>query len=192
VLRLATPYRGRAIPCGLITYSSKTLAARLDSRNRNHLRALGEMKAFLGERPLVLDREFSDLGLLLRLVEEQVHGRIRLNLGSHPPKFRDAEGKEVALTLSPEGTVVYRQVGYKGQVGVTLIGTWERGLAEPMWIMTNLEVQEGLRIYHARMKIEETFRDLKSLLGMTRLEPSGSRPWKRCWLCCCWSLPEPC
>jgi hypothetical protein len=35
--------------------------------------------------------------------------------------------------------------------------------------MTNLEANQGLRIYFARMKIDETFRDLKSLLGMTRL-----------------------
>ncbi len=29
---LATPYRGRAIPCGVITYSSKTIATQQDSR----------------------------------------------------------------------------------------------------------------------------------------------------------------
>jgi hypothetical protein len=36
VLILATPYRGRAIPCGMVTYSSKTIAQGLDSRNLNH------------------------------------------------------------------------------------------------------------------------------------------------------------
>ena len=35
--------------------------------------------------------------------------------------------------------------------------------------MTDLEPENALRIYFARMKIEESFRDLKSLLGMTRL-----------------------
>jgi len=38
-LILATPYRGRAIPCGVITYSSKTIAQNADSRNLNHFRA---------------------------------------------------------------------------------------------------------------------------------------------------------
>ena len=37
-LILATPYRGRAIPCGMVTYSSKTIAQGLDSRNLNHFR----------------------------------------------------------------------------------------------------------------------------------------------------------
>lgn len=168
-LMLATPYRGRAIPCGLITYSSKTIAAGLDSRNLNHFRAFAGLKDLLGERPLVLDREFSYLELLENLVEEQVNFVIRLNLGSHPPKFWDSDGREVALSLSPGETVVHNRVWYKGKVCVNLIGTWGKGFKNPVWIMTNLEAKEGQRIYFARMKIEESFRDLKSLLGMTRL-----------------------
>ncbi len=38
-----------------------------------------------------------------------------------------------------------------------------------MWIITNLEPERGLEIYQQRMKIEEAFRDLKSLLGMGRV-----------------------
>lgn len=169
VLLLATPFRGRCIPCGLLTYSSKTIAQNLDSRNLNHFRAFAGLKDLLGERPLVLDREFSYLELLLRLVEEQVNFVIRLNLGSHAPKFFDNDGQEVALTLSPGETVVHNRVWYKGEVCVNLIGSWAKGLDEPLWVMTSLEAKEGLHIYQARMKIEETNRDLKSLLGMTKL-----------------------
>jgi hypothetical protein len=168
-LVLATAYRGRAIPCGLITYSSKTIADRQDSRNLNHLRAFAGLKDLLGERPLVLDREFSYLELLVNLVAEQVNFVIRLNLGSHPPKFYDREGREVALTISAGETVVHNRVWYKGQVCVNLIGTWGKGFKDPLWIMANLEAKEGQRIYFARMKIDESFRDLKSLLGMTKL-----------------------
>ncbi len=168
-LVLATAYRGRAIPCGLITYSSKTIATRQDSRNLNHFRAFAGLKDLLGERPLVLDREFSYLELLLNLVDEQVNFVIRLNLGSHPPKFWDAAGREVALTISAGETIIHNQVWYKGKVCVNLIGTWGKGFSEPLWIMTNLEARQGQHIYFARMKIDETFRDLKSLLGMTKL-----------------------
>jgi hypothetical protein len=169
VLLLGSPYRGRVIPCGLITYSSKTIAAGLDSRNLNHFRAFAGLKDLLGERPVVLDREFSYLELLLQLVEEQLHFVIRLNLGSHPPKFWDDEGRQVALTISRGETVIHHRVWYRGKVCVNLIGSWGQGFREPLWIMTNLEAQQGQRIYLARMKIEETFRDLKSLLGMGRL-----------------------
>ena len=168
-LVLATPYRGRAIPCGLVTYSSKTIATQADSRNLNHFRAFEGMKDLLGERPLVLDREFSYLELLLNLVEEQVNFVIRLNLGSNPPKFWDADSQEVALTISPGETVIHNQVWYKGQACLNLVGIWKKGFSEPMWVMTNLDAKEGQRIYFARMKIEESFRDLKSLLGMTKL-----------------------
>ncbi len=168
-LLLATPYRGRAIPCGLITYSSKTIAMNQDLRNQNHFRAFEGLKDLLGERPLVLDREFSYLELLLCLNAEQVNFVIRLNLGSHPPKFWDAEGQEVSLTILPGEVVIYNRVWYKGQVCVNLIGTWNKGFSEPLWVMTNLTAEEGLRIYLLRMKIEQSLRDLKSLLGMTKL-----------------------
>jgi hypothetical protein len=169
VLLLATPYRGRAIPCGAITYSSKTIAMGQDSRNLNHFRALAQLKDLLGERPLVLDREFSYLELLLRLVEEQLNFVIRLNLGRHPPKFYDSDGREVLLMVSPGGTTIHNRVWYKGQVCVNLIGVWRKGFSQPLWVMTNLEAIHGQRIYFARMKIDQTFRDLKSLLGMSRL-----------------------
>jgi hypothetical protein len=166
---LATPYRGRAIPCGLITYSSKTIAQGLDSRNLNHFRAFAQLKELLGERPLVLDREFSYLELMLNMLEEQVNWVIRLNLRANPPKFYDEEGKEVALTISPGETVIHNHVGYLGKVQVNLIGTWNKGFSDPLWVMTNLEAKRGLQVYFARMKIDETFKDLKSLLGLIKL-----------------------
>lgn len=166
---LATPYRGRAIPCGVVTYSSKTIANHQDSRNLNHFRAFEGVKDLLGNKPLVLDREFSYLELLLNLIEERLSFVIRLNLGSHPPKFYDQEGQGVALTISPGETVILNQVWYKGQACVNLIGKWKKGLAEPLWVMTNLDAQHGLHIYFGRMKIEQSFRDLKALLGMTKL-----------------------
>jgi hypothetical protein len=168
-LILATPYRGRAIPCGMVTYSSRTIAQGLDSRNLNHFRAFEGLKDMLGGRPLVLDREFSYLELMLNLFEEQINWVIRLNLRSHPPKFYNDDGQEVALTISPGETVVLNRVWYMGKVCMNIVGTWKKGLAEPLWVMTNLEALRGLQIYFARMKIEETYRDLKSLLGLTKL-----------------------
>lgn len=168
-LILAISYRGRAIPCGMVTYSSRTIAQGADSRNLNHNRAFAGLKDLLGERPLVLDREFSYLELMLNFLEEQINWVIRLNLRANPPKFYDTDGKEVALTISPGETVILNKVWYMGKVLVNVIGTWKKGLDEPIWIMTNLEARRGLQIYLDRMKIEETYRDLKSLLGMTKL-----------------------
>lgn len=167
-LILATPYRGRAIPCGMVTYSSRTIVQGLDSRNLNHFRAFEGLKDMLGGSPLVLDREFSYVELMLNLFEEDINWVIRLNLRANPPKFYD-DGKEVALTISPGETVVLNHIWYMGKVCMNVVGTWKKGLSEPMWVMTNLEAKRGLQIYFVRMKIEETYRDLKSLLGLTKL-----------------------
>ncbi len=52
---------------------------------------------------------------------------------------------------------------------MNLIGIWKEGFAQPLWVMTNLTAEDGLEIYLQRMKIEQSFRDLKSLLSMQKL-----------------------
>jgi len=168
-LILATPFRGRAIPFHLVTYSSRTINQEVTSRNRYHFKAFARAKEIIGERPLVLDREFSYLELFKALVAEGIHFVIRLNLGSHPPRFTDAEGEEIDLHILPGQDVVWRGVFYQGQVEVNLIGIWKQTLREPLWVITDLEPEEGLKIYRQRMKIDQSFRDLKSLLGVGRV-----------------------
>lgn len=168
-LILGVPFRGRAIPFHLVTYSSRTIEQEVTSRNRYHFRAFAQVKEIIGERPLVLDREFSYLELFKALVAEGIHFVIRLNLGSHPPRFTNAEGEKVNLHILPGQKVIWRGVFYQGQVEVNLIGVWKQALKEPLWIITDLEPEEGLKIYRQRMKIEQSFRDLKSLLGVRRV-----------------------
>jgi hypothetical protein len=169
LLVLATPFRGRAIPCSLLSYSSRTIAQGAGSRNMQHWQAFADMKALLGAKPLVLDRDFSYLELLEYCVAAGLNFVIRLNLRSQPPKFYSAEGREVVLAVGLGQQEVYHQVRYKGQVPVNLIGVWRKGMPEPLWVMSNLAPQQALRIYHARMKIDESFRDLKNLLGLDKL-----------------------
>jgi hypothetical protein len=163
---LATPYHGRAIPCGFVDYSSRTINQDATSRNQHHFAAFRQVKELLGDKPLVLDREFSYLELLETLVAEGIHFVIRLKVGA---KFCDREGKEVTLSLQKGETRPLNKVFYRGKVFVNVIGRWKQGFAEPMWIMTDLPAKEALELYEQRMKIEETFRDLKSLLHFDKL-----------------------
>jgi hypothetical protein len=87
MLTLATPVRGRAIPFHFLTYSSRTIDAQASSRNREHFKAIEEIQPLLGSRPIVFDRECSYQRLLQSLVDSGIQFVIRLNLGSHPPKF---------------------------------------------------------------------------------------------------------
>jgi hypothetical protein len=166
---LATPYRGRALPCGFVTYSSKTIGKGINSRNQEHARAFAEIKDFLGKRPLVLDREFSYLTLLKNLAAEQVSFVIRLNKGPQGPKFTDPEGQEVKLNVGMGKKVIQKHLYYKGEVCVNVIGVWKKGLSRPLWVMSNLDPRIALDIYLQRMKIEESFKDIKDLLGITKI-----------------------
>ena len=175
LLILATPYHGRAIPCHFVSYSSAIIGAEVTSRNRYHYRAFAEVKDLLGNKPLVLDREFSYLELLQALVIEEVNFVIRLKLGAH---FFDQEGKQISLNVKKGETRILNKVFYMGKVFVNLVGWWKEGLHEPMWItpalapgasVTNLPAEQGLAFYLQRMKIDEAFKDLKSLLGMDKM-----------------------
>jgi len=172
MLTLATPVRGRAIPFHFLTYSSRTINEQIRSRNREHFQAIEEIQSLIGSRPIVFDREFSYLLLLKSLVESGMQFVIRLNLGSKPPKFYyDADQKrELRLAIAPINKhQIYRQVYYKGEVPLNVIGIWRHGFQRPLWVMTNLEPEAGLELYFLRMKIEICFRDLKSLLHLNKI-----------------------
>lgn len=172
MLTLATPLRGRAIPFHFLTYSSRTFEDQPSSRNLEHFKAIQEIQQLVGERPIVFDREFSYCGLLHSLVEADVKFVIRLKTGANPPNFYyDADQKRsLQLLVAPiNKPQIYRQVYYMGEVCLNVIGFWRYGFKDPMWIMTNLEPEEGLALYYQRMKIEICFRDLKSLLHVDKV-----------------------
>lgn len=168
---LSTPFRGRAIPFWFVTYSSRTIRDQATSRNQEHFRCFAAIKQLLGQRPLVLDREFSYAELMEILTLEQIQFVIRLNLGDqkHQPRLLDASGQPIKLFIRPEETKIYKNVYYLGKVKVNLIGHWRKSLLRPLWVMTTLEAERGLEIYQKRMKIEETFRDCKDILHLTKL-----------------------
>lgn len=172
MLTLATALRGRAIPFHFLTYSSQTFEDQPSSRNLEHFKAIQDIQQMIGSRPIIFDREFSYCQLLKNLVEAKVHFVIRLNMGSHPPNFYyDADQKrQLRLAIAPiNKTQIYRQVYYMGEVCLNVVGIWRYGFKDPIWIMTNMNPEEGLTLYDKRMKIEICFRDLKSLLHMDKI-----------------------
>jgi Transposase DDE domain len=168
---LSTPFRGRSLPCSFVVYSSKTIGEQVTSRNQEHFRCFEAVKELLGDRPLVLDREFSYQELMEILYIEYIQFVIRLNLGDVHKSSRliDADGQPVKLVIKPGETVIRPNVYYLGTVKVNLIGYWRKSLSKPLWVITSLEPNRGLEIYLQRMKIEETFKDCKDLLHLTKL-----------------------
>jgi hypothetical protein len=76
----------------------------------------------LGERPLVLDREFSSEDLLESLASEELKFDIRLKKGRHPPVLLNMEGRQVKLALKPGRRKFYRKLYHKRNVSVNIAG----------------------------------------------------------------------
>ena len=171
LMLLSVPFRGRSLPIAFEVYSSRTIGEQATSRNQEHFRCFETVKHLLGDRPLVLDREFSYQELMEILYIELIQFVIRLNLGDErkQPRLIDAEGNPIKLLIKPGQTVVHHNVYYLGTVKVNLVGYWRKSLSKPLWVITTLEPKLGLEIYLKRMKIEETFRDCKDLLHLTKL-----------------------
>jgi hypothetical protein len=171
LLTLATPYRGRAIPFHCISYSSRTINEQCNSRNLEHRRALREVLPMLKGTPLVGDREFCYESYFEDLGVEGLEYVIRLNtennvLLTHQP---GEKGRKVSLQLTPGQTRYYAGIWYRGKVKLNLAGTWLAGCKEPLWVASNIAAKPALHIYQQRMKIEESFRDLKSLLHVDKV-----------------------
>jgi len=106
------------------------------------------------------------LSLMENLVIEKINFVIRLKEGA---KFTDREGNLVAMSIRKGETRILNKIFYMGKVFVNVIGVWKEGFSKPLWVMTNLAAKQGLDVYAQRMKIEEGFRDMKSLLGLEKL-----------------------
>jgi hypothetical protein len=144
---LSTPFRGRSLPFSFVVYSSKTIGAQCTSRNQEHFRCFEAVKQLLGDRPLVLDREFSYEELMEILYLEQIQFVIRLNLGDErkQPRLIDADRHPLKLWIQPGQTVIHPNVFYLGTVKVNLIGYWRKSLPKPIWVLFIL-LKQKLRL----------------------------------------------
>jgi hypothetical protein len=80
--------------------------------------------SLLGDRPLVLDREFSYEELMEILYLEHIQFVIRLNLGNQhkQPRLIHVDGQPVKLFIRPGETVIRPNLYNWGSVKVNLIG----------------------------------------------------------------------
>jgi hypothetical protein len=143
LLMLSMPYRGRTIPFSFVLYSSITIGEQVTSHNQEHSRCFEEIKGLLGDRPLVLDREFSYQELMEILTLEHIQFVIQLNV-RNGVRIVDEDGKPVKLLIHPGDTIIRLNEYYLGKVKVNLIGYLQKGLSKPLWVITTLKPEEGL------------------------------------------------
>jgi len=168
LLVLATPFRGRALPCGWLTYSSATIAEESTSQPLELRRLLEPLRALLQGRPLVADRGFHDRKFFAWLQQGGIPFIIRVKMRPRPLKLYDEAGNPLHPVLQPGESRAWLQVRHHELTGLTLIGYWKQGHSQPLWLLTTWpDPNQALKWYLQRMKIEESFRDIKSLLGVT-------------------------
>jgi Transposase DDE domain len=172
---LAQPQRGRVVPFHGGIYSHATLEQEGRGRADAWQSMLLEVRNLIGATPLVFDREFSSQHWLETLEDLGVNYAVRLNQGRgarllHDPVSPNRRGgRPVESFLLRGESVQLEGVYYKGSVRVNLAGVWHPEHDSPLWVMGNLEPEALIATYFKRMKIEEGFRDLKNLLGLTRV-----------------------
>lgn len=165
----AQPYRGRAIPFHFGVYSEATLNEQITSRNLQWRDLVWEIKELVGETPLVFDREFSAQRWLEALEEAGLEWVVRLNTGSGVKITDEFEGEEIPLVIEKGEERRMEGVYYRGLVKVNVSGIWPKDQREPLWVMGSLKPDELVEVYEERMKIEQTFKDSKSLLDMEKV-----------------------
>jgi hypothetical protein len=165
----AQPYRGRAVPFNFGTYSEATISQEATSRNLGWRELVWEVRELVCDIPLVFDREFSAQRWLETMDEANLNYVIRLNTKSGV-KLKDAEGEEIPLLGLGKGEKRHiRGAYYRGEVEVNVAGVWREGYREPLWVMGTLAPEELLETYDERMKLEQSFKDTKSLLNLDKV-----------------------
>lgn len=173
---------GRALPVFLETSYSGKLSARDDAPKRTKLlrtayeaiagtetrRTIASLKALrstLGFWPkLVFDRGFGSRDIIRLLHKEQAIFYIRLKAG----RLVEIAGQQVLLAQAKRADELVVIAGLKLRV----IRSPKTGKNdEPWYILTNdlgSSRNKVVKVYYYRFEIEETFRDIKSILGLRR------------------------
>jgi len=166
----AQPYRGRAIPFHFGVYSEATLNEEITSPNLEWRDLMWEIKELVGETPpLVFDREFSAQRWLEALEEAGCEWVVGLNTKSGVKITDEFEGEEIPLAIEKGEKRQMEGVYYRGRVKVNVSGIWPKDQREPLWVMGSLKPDRLVEVYYEeRMKIEQTFKDSKSLCSTWR------------------------
>ena len=91
---------------------------------------------------------------------------IRLNQGNKV-KLYDQNHNEVELSVGYGKSKTWKNLLYKNETRVNVATRWIKGFKNPLFIITNLDdPSKAMDLYLERMKIEQSFKDLKDKLGI--------------------------
>ena len=191
---VAIPFRMRAIPIYWKVYTNEQIQNILylshntlvwnflhDVKSVQH-QALGKRRRFIW----VFDRGFADVKLMIRLKTWRVGFiiRVRRNVGVEVQGYVGQLGQFQRRGYFEN--IVYHK---DKRIRVNLYCAWYESYNEPMLLVSN-QACNLLLLYRQRMKIEEAFRDLKSLFGFRDLvlKDDCQQRVELLWLMCVMSM----
>ena len=172
VLAAALACRGRAVPICLWAFERKNL---LRSQNTLTHQLLAHLKSLIGDFVLVADRGFGHCWTIRCCRQLGIDFVLRIRDDVH---IHAAGTKALAKQFLPQhkGKLFYPNALYHGteKLKVNLVAVRKE---DAQWLLvTSLtDFPWAIALYRQRMQIEQTFRDLKSLLGLSRIRVRGVR-----------------
>lgn len=163
-LVISLVYKGRALPLGWLVVKAEKghLAQALHIKLLKQVYPLipkGTAVAFLG------DGEFDGIRLLRRLDYYGWHYVVRTAKNSQIWLDDTTRYPLSSLKVAPGQLISLPQVAFSkiGYLAVTAIAVWQTTYAEPLYLITNLDlVPEAVQLYKLRFRIETFFSDQKS------------------------------
>ena len=158
MLLLGVSLRGRVLPWGGWTFSSRTLEQEATSQHRETQQAMERLQGLLQGRPLILDRGFHNRVFFAWLQQRGIPFIVRIRMGGQGLDIRDARGERLQPVVAPGERQVWREVQRHDLQGLTLIGYWASSHTAPIWLLTTWpNPEEALEGYLMRMPIERPF-----------------------------------
>lgn len=162
-LMISLIYRKRAIPVTWLVVKGK----KGHLPEKTHLALLQQLQAVLPENcscVLLGDGEFDGIGLLAALQDS--HWQYVCRTAKNTQVFED--GMQFALCdlpVQPDDQIIVPDVMFtlEGYGPVTVMAVWDKGYAEPIYLVTNFDLPDEARYwYKKRFQIETFFGDQKS------------------------------
>jgi len=164
------PYHGRALSFAFLIFHYSNINNSLNQIEKNFFTYITDLLKLHGLKPiLILDRGYADVKIISYLKQLRVHYVIRVPNNVY---IRLSGYEGILSGLHQTGkwhSICYQQ---QEKESVNLISFWGKdrtGQKELIYLVTSLDPEEARHLYQLRMRIEEAFRDLKSVLGLKEL-----------------------
>ena len=171
VLFAAIPRRGRALPLAWRAYDRATIR---DSQNRIEEEFITELADCLAPIRIVLiaDRGFARASLLRLLRQRGIDFVVRIDRETHIHwRGRSKPAGQYRPRLDATRLLTDAAYHREEQIPITFAVCHARGAEEPWYLASSLDQATRIRrLYERRVTIEESFRDLKSHLGLESIQ----------------------